>query len=384
MLALTFLPGTFLANLWSKLTFMFIRLIVCVLTICVSVSCFKDPPVTDQPPAEIITKVLVDNLVLPWEIFSGPGGDIWVSEKGGRISRVNTETGELTPVLNIDEVEVRGEGGLLGMVMTKPATENAFLFVAYNYLNSGQYQQKIVRYTYNNGTLTQPLLIHDNVAGAGIHNGCRMVISKDDKLFVTTGDASDQSLPQNIQSRNGKVLRLNLDGTIPSDNPDPSSPVWSFGHRNAQGLVFVNDSLFSSEHGPDSDDEINIIHRGGNYGWPDVKGVCDADEQTFCEENNVIEPLMKWTPTIAVCGLDYYTGDAIPQWKNSLLMCTLKGSKLVQLQLDGSGIAIGATRDYFADQFGRLRDVCFAENGKVYICTSNGTDDKIIEVSGKE
>jgi glucose/arabinose dehydrogenase len=145
----------------------------------------------------------------------------------------------------------------------------------------------------------------------------------------------------------------------------------------------VKDSLFSSEHGPDSDDEVNIIHKGSNYGWPDVKGICDAGEQSFCDAHHVVEPLIKWTPTIAVCGLEYYNNDLISQWKNSLLMCTLKGSRLVQLKLNDNNTEIASTQDYFADQYGRLRDICISPQGKIYLCTSNGTNDKIIEVGKK-
>lgn len=330
-------------------------------------------------PVKLTTRVLADNLSFPWDIFYGSDGFIWMTEKGGRISRVNGETGEIVPLINISDVQVRGEGGLLGIVLHESGN-SSHLFVAYNYEDGSDYKQKIVRYVYSDNVLSSPIIIHDDVAGAGIHNGCRLVI-KGDKLFVTTGDASDQSLPQDFGSTNGKILRLNLDGSIPEDNPDPSSAVWSMGHRNPQGLVFVNDSLYSTEHGPDSDDEVNMIHRAGNYGWPDVKGDCDGSEQAFCDEHLVVEPLEKWTPTIAVCGLEYYNSDSIPQWKNSLLMCTLKDQTLYQLKLNEGGTETVSTDDFFRGQFGRLRDVCTAPNGKVYLCTSNGDIDKLIEVA---
>ena len=200
-----------------------------------------------------------------------------MTEKGGKISRVDPANGEVKPLLTIDDVIVRGEGGLLGMALSAPELMvTPFLFVAYDYEDDDGYKQIIVRYTYENESLSSPLIMYDDVAGAGIHNGCRLVISSDNKLFITTGDASNTDSPQNFASENGKVLRMNLDGSIPADNPDPSSTVWTLGHRNAQGMVFVNDSLFSSEHGPDSDDEVNIIHSGGNYGWPNVRGDATA------------------------------------------------------------------------------------------------------------
>ena len=345
----------------------------------------NSPPPPDNRPVEITSKVLAADLQFPWEILWGPDEMIWMTERNGRISRVNPATGAVTPLATIDEVDSRGEGGMLGMVLYPTASQPTHVYVAYSYDKAGTYTNKIVRYEYLNEAVSNPFVIMDNLQAAGIHNGCRMAISQDEKLFITMGDAADQSTPQDLSSRNGKVLRVNLDGTIPTDNPDPASPVWSIGHRNAQGLVFVNDILFSSEHGPDSDDEINIITKGANYGWPDVRGDCNnASEQSFCDANDVTEPLINWTPTIAVCGIDYYDSDSIPQWKNSLLMCTLKGSTLYQLKLGGNQQSVDSVAKFLEGEYGRLRDVCVAPDGRVFVCTSNGgNEDVIVEVKGE-
>ena len=377
-----------LAHLYSQLVNMLTRFIVCSLVALSINSCIKnDPPDFEPPddtPVEITSRILADDLNFPWEILWGPDNMIWMTERDGRISRVNPATGTVTPVTVIDEVEPSGERGLLGMVLYPAFTQPTNVYVAYDYNKGSTYTGKVVRYDYTNGTISNPFIIIDDLEAAGIHNGCRLVISQDEKLFITTGDASDQSNPQDFSSRNGKILRVNLDGSIPADNPDPSSPVWSLGHRNPQGLVFVNDSLFSSEHGPDTDDEVNIIHKGGNYGWPDVRGLCDGSEMSFCNANNVVEPIFNWTPTIAVCGIDYYTNDLIPQWKNSILMCTLKDARLMQLKLTADQKDVDSTADFFINQYGRLRDICIATDGRVFICTSNGNNsDRIIEVTKK-
>ena len=184
-----------------------------------------------------------------------------------------------------------------------------------------------------------------------------------------------------ISSLNGKILRLNLDGTVPADNPIHGNPLWTKGNRNAQGLVFANNILYESEHGPDSDDEINIIEKGRNYGWPTVKGFCDnGSEKTFCAANNVKEPIKAWTPTAALSGMDYYNDTLIPEWKNSLLVVALKNSRLYQLKLNAAHNAITETNEFFNGVFGRMRDVCISPDGKVYICTSNGDGDKIVEI----
>jgi glucose/arabinose dehydrogenase len=367
---------------------MSIRLTLYAILAVLSASCIKeDPPldIPDDTPVEITSSVLTEDLNFPWEILWGPDNMIWMTERDGKISRVNPSTGEVSLLLDIDEVVSTGEGGLLGMALYPAFTQPTHLYVAYDYEKAGNYTGKVVRYNYNSGTLSDPVAIVDDLKAAGIHNGCRLAISPDSKLYITTGDASDQSTPQNLSSKNGKILRVNLDGTIPADNPDPSSPVWSSGHRNPQGLVFVGDSLFSSEHGPDTDDEINIIRRGGNYGWPDVRGVCSAPEQSFCDEHDVVEPLNQWTPTIAVCGIDYYAGNLIPQWKNSILMATLKNQRLVQLKLSDDLRSFVDLKEFFINDYGRMRDVCVAPDGRVFICTSNGgNSDVLIEVNKKQ
>lgn len=340
----------------------------------------------DNPamPGGVVLKdsVIVQNLNFPWEILWGPDNFIWMTERGGKISRVNPATGVVIPVFTISEVVSTSEGGLLGMALHPGFSANPYVFVSYNYNNGGNYREKVVRFIYNGSTLSNPVTIIDNITASSIHNGSRLLITPDLKLFITTGDASNQANPQNTSSLNGKILRLNLDGSIPSDNPVSGNPYWTFGHRNPQGLVFANNILYSSEHGPSSDDEINIIEKGRNYGWPDVKGYCnESSEQIFCNAHNVKEPMNAWTPTIATCGLDYYNSNLIPQWKNSLLLVALKEARLYQLKLDASKKAITATTEYFANDYGRMRDICISPEGKVYICTSNGgNNDKIIEV----
>lgn len=329
--------------------------------------------------------VLVQGLNYPWEILWGPDNFIWMTERGGKISRVNPATGSVKLVYTISEVVSYGEGGLLGMALHPDFSTTAQVFVAYDYNNDDSYREKIVRFTYNGTTLINPVTIIDNIDASSIHDGCRLLITPDLKLFITTGDASDQSHPQDKSSINGKVLRLNLDGSIPADNPVAGNPYWTFGNRNPQGLVFANNILYSSEHGPDSDDEINIIEKGRNYGWPNVKGSCnEPGEKKFCIANNIKEPLKAWTPTAAVCGMDFYNNNLVPQWKNSLLLVALKNARLYQMKLDGTHTSIIETNEYFRNDYGRMRDVCISPSGKVYICTSNGgNDDKIIVVDKK-
>jgi aldose sugar dehydrogenase len=342
-------------------------------------------PVGTSNDSFIAHKVLAEGLHYPWEIVWGPDNHIWMTERGGRISRVNPVTGKVALLLEVPGTVSRGEGGLLGMVLHPNFADTPHLFVACNYESDEGYKEKIIRYTYNGSTLVDPLVIFDHIEAAYIHNGCRMLILPDNTLLFSTGDASNQNLPQNKGSVNGKMLRIHLDGSIPADNPMPGSPIWSYGHRNIQGLVMAHNRIYASEHGPDTDDEVNLIEKGANYGWPKVKGFCDSkEEQVFCKQHAIKEPMYAWTPTIAVCGMDYYGDGPIKQWKNSLLMATLKDATLYQLPLDSSYNKITQANTFLANSYGRLRDVCISPDGKVYLCTSNGDQkDKLIVVEGR-
>jgi len=332
--------------------------------------------------ASLKTEVLTQSLVFPWEIVYGPDSYIWFTERGGKISRLNPKNGVITLVHTINEVVSIGEGGLLGMALHPAFAANPYVYVVYNYRTGGTYLEKVMRFTFNNGVLTDPLPLIEGIPAGSNHDGSRLMITSDLKLLVTTGDAGNAPTAQDVNSLSGKILRINLDGTIPEDNPIAGNRMWTFGHRNPQGLVAANNKLYSSEHGPNNDDEVNLIQKGKNYGWPNIEGFCNTtEEKAFCAANDVVEPMINWTPTIAPSGTTYYNSDYIPQWKNSLLMVTLKGTKLVQLKLDESGDKITGSTDFFINQFGRLRAICQSPEGKIYLATSEGTADKIIEVS---
>jgi len=343
---------------------------------------------------EVDTHSVVTGLDTPWEIIWGPDDHIWFTERYGRVSRLDPETGGRQTLLVIDQVYEEGESGLLGMVLHPDFQENPYVYLVYNYLAGSRIRERLVRYTYQNETLSSPEILLDGIIGNSNHNGARLVIDSLNRLYFTTGDAGLGSRSQDLNSLSGKILRMNLDGTIPDDNPFQDSYVYTWGHRNPQGLVISSEGImYSSEHGPASDDEMNIIEKGRNYGWPNVKGYCDeATEATFCEEHNVKEPIAAWTPTLAVAGTDYYEHQAIGEWENSLLMATLKESELVQLRLSEDGREVAEQQVWFDEWFGRLRDVCVSPEGRVYLAVSNRDgrgdpapgDDRILEIKAAE
>ena len=158
----------------------------------------------------------------------------------------------------------------------------------------------------------------------------------------------------------------------PSNNPIPGSPVWTWGHRNAQGLVLApNGHVYSSEHGPTTDDELNLLEVGRNYGWPAVHGMCDGpSEMIFCNDSNVFEPLLNWTPTIATSDIAWYGHPSIPEFQNSILMAVLKDKNLVSIRLDATGRQVTGQKNYFNNTWGRLRDICISPDGAIYIATN--------------
>lgn len=344
-----------------------------------------------QAQDELLTRNVVTGLDTPWEILWGPDNYIWITERYGRISRLNPETGELIELISISEVLEDGERGLMGLALHPEFETNPWVYTIYTYGTTSDTKIKLVRYIYDGAKLHTPEIIIDNILGWWNHDGSRIWIDPDDMtLFMTMGDAAKPDLAQDHKSLNGKTLRMNLDGSIPDDNPYPNSYIWTTGNRNAQGLVVANGIMYSSEHGPSSDDELNIIYKGRNYGWPTVKGFCDTQqEKIYCADSNVVEPIAAWTPTLAVAGIDYYNSDLIPEWKNSILMTTLKAATLVQIKLTEDGLQMDYEKNFFSGKYGRLRDICISPDGRVFIATSNKdgrgspaqVDDRIIEIS---
>ncbi|MEO8405267.1 MAG: PQQ-dependent sugar dehydrogenase [Chitinophagaceae bacterium] len=347
-----------------------------------SLSC-SDIPLEPPGAVKLQTTVITQNLQFPWEIAWGPDNFIWMTEKFGRISRVNPATGVVTPLIDVPLALGFGlEAGLLGMAVSPDFTRWPYVFIVHTF-GANAAVERVERYTYSNGTLINPLILVDGIVGSDQHDGSRLVIVGD-KLFISTGDAQLQrgSDPQSSLSLNGKILRINFDGSIPVDNPDPHSRVWSRGHRNPQGLVFANDHLYSTEHG--GYDEVNLIKRGKNYGWPLIDGIANTTQENeeVIFNQDMTNPIKEWASGTAPSGMDYYNNNAIPQWKNALLVASLKAESLYEVKLNPDNETVQITNRYYQTTFGRLRDVCVSPGGDVYMCTSNGNNqDKIIRVS---
>jgi len=325
---------------------------------------------------EVDVDTVITGLDIPWEIIYGADNHIWTTERKGIISRINPETGVKSVILNLtSSVFQQSESGLLGMALHPDFPNTAEVFLAYTYGSFNTIRERFVKYTYNGSTLTNPVILIDDITGNTTHIGARFQFLPDNTILVSTGDAQNTSLPQNLNSLSGKILRMNTDGTIPSNNPDPTSYVYSYGHRNVQGMCLApNGLIYLSEHGASSDDEFQLLEPGRNYGWPNVEGFCDlTSEQSFCNANNVKEPLTVWTPTIAPSDLLWYENPNFPELDGKMLMTVLKEKKLIALELSADGTEYIAQAHYLTNQFGRLRDICIGPEKEIFLATNGAS-----------
>jgi glucose/arabinose dehydrogenase len=325
---------------------------------------------------EVEADTLITGLDIPWEIIYGTDDHIWTTERKGIVSRINTITGTKTVILDLTgSVYQQSESGLLGMALHPDFPNTPEVFLAYTYGSFSSIRERFVKYTFNGSSLVNPVTLLEDITGNTTHIGARFQFLPDNTLLVSTGDAQNTSLPQNMTSLSGKILRMNTDGSIPANNPDPTSHVYSYGHRNVQGMYRApNGLIYLSEHGASSDDEFQLLEPGRNYGWPSVEGFCDlSGEQTFCTANNVKEPLTVWTPTIAPSDMLWYENPNFPEWDGKMLMTVLKDKKVIALELSPDGTQYVSQTHYLTNQFGRLRDICVGPEKEIYLATNGAS-----------
>ncbi|MEO1135202.1 MAG: PQQ-dependent sugar dehydrogenase [Pseudomonadota bacterium] len=351
----------------------------------------------DPAPAgetDLSVEVLAGGLVNPWAITFLPDGTMLVSERPGRLRIVRDGALAPEPVAGVPEVLAWNQGGLFDTLPHPNFSENNILYLVYAHGTREDNATRVARATFDGAALSNLEVLYDAKPGkdTGHHFGGRMDWGGDGKLYVTIGEGSRyKEKSQDMTSSFGSVIRLNEDGTIPDDNPvfgDGERPeLFTKGHRNAQGLAYdaERDILWSQEHGPRGGDEINVIERGENYGWPLASYGIDyngAKITPFTEYEGTKQPVKYWTPSIGPSGLAVYRGDVFPDWDGDLLIGALAGAALHRVIMDGDQPA-GEER-YLLDRGERVRDVRVGPDGAIYVATEigrSGEDGKILRLT---
>lgn len=297
-------------------------------------------------------QVIAENLDVPWAIDVAPDGRLFFTERAGAIRVI--ENGTLLKPLAVS-VEQEGEAGLMGLALHPDFDENHLIYVYHTYSDGSSVYNKVVAFTERDNQLIESKTIIDRIPAADRNDGGRIKFGPDGMLYIATGDARQPELAQDAGSLAGKILRINPDGSVPADNPFEGSPVYSYGHRNVQGLAWdAQGNLYASEHGESGNDEINLIKAGENYGWPVEE--CDAAQFEA--------PVVCFSPAIAPGGIAIAHSDELG-YQGDAIIAALKAKQLRLVALDGSDSTNILT------SYGRIRDVVEAPDGSLYVLTSN-------------
>ena len=332
-----------------------------------------EPGQSDDNNTHSGVQVLAENLDVPWAIDIAEDGRLFFTERKGRIMAMEKNGSLISDPVSYINVLQNGESGLLGLALHPNFTENHLLYVYHTYSNDSAVFNKVLMLTENDNKIVESKVVIDNIPAADRNDGGRIKFGPDGKLYIATGDALQPGLAQDAGSLAGKILRINSDGSIPEDNPFEGSPVYSYGHRNIQGLAWhpLTGDLYASEHGLEGNDEINLIKPGNNYGWP----IEDCNAEKF------EKPIVCFNPAIAPAGMTFAASDILG-YQNDILLANLKAQQIRLIDL-GSNV-----ESNILTGFGRIRDVVEASDGSLYVATSNKDgraipaqdDDKILRI----
>jgi len=337
-------------------------------------------------------EVFAKDLFVPWSIIFTSKDRMLITERNGYLKEIKNGIVNTTPLATFPEVSTVSEEGLMGLASDPDYQENKYLYVCLAYTKNNKTIDRVQRLIDQGDKITKDKVLIDDIPAAKFHAGCRIKFGPDQKLYITTGDATNKQQAQDKSSLAGKILRINNDGTFPADNPFANSPIYSFGHRNPQGIAWqpTTNTLFETEHGPSGNDgpgggdEINIIQKGQNYGWPIVSH--DRSQE------GMISPKLVFTPAVAPASAMFYKSDKIPEFTNNFFFGLLKGEGIIRVILDkNKPDQVVSYQKIENINFGRIREVTEGPDGAIYFSTSNRdgrgkiqqNDDKIYRLIAK-
>jgi glucose/arabinose dehydrogenase len=342
---------------------------------------------------QLDVQTVATGLVNPWSLAFLPDGRMLVTERPGRI-RLVTQKGQLSPPLKgVPEAWASGQGGMLDVIIDKSFAQNGTIYFCFAERASGGGRTAVAQAKLDdgNGRLDEVKIIfrQDGPLSSGNHYGCRIVQASDGNLFVTLGEHfTYRDEAQNLGNHLGKLIRIAPDGSAPKDNPfvgraDAKPEIWSYGHRNAQALAVnpATGDLWEIEHGPRGGDEVNIIGKGKNYGWPVIGYGIDysgAKIHQSTAKPGMEQPIKYWVPSIAPSGMAFYNAKLFPKWSGSLFTGALAGRMLVRLSLDGD--AVTGEERLLQNLNERIRDVRQGPDGALWLLTDNSAG-RILRVS---
>jgi glucose/arabinose dehydrogenase len=327
-------------------------------------------------------ETIVDGLDHPWAVAQLPDGRFLVTERRGRLLLVDSPGAPPREIAGVPDVAARGQGGLLDVVLHPDYETNGWIYLAFSKPIGNDVHTAIVRGKLDGDRFTEIETIFDPPAGqtdaSAIHFGCRLAFDGRGHLFFSIGDRGGPTTPENpaqdLSQIAGKIHRIHDDGRIPSDNPfvakkDAMPSIWAYGSRNAQGLVYDSASgrLWETEHGPRGGDELNIIRKGANYGWPLAGHGVNYSGTTITKTKSLPgmeDPVVQWTPVIAASGLALYRGDKFPRWRGNLFAGGLASERMVRMELNGAAVT---EQEVLLEGTGRIRDVRAFDDGFLYV-----------------
>lgn len=336
---------------------------------------------TDSKPVNVSVKAekVVSLDGIGWGIAFLPEGDMLVTEKSGKLYRINDGevVAEITEGIPSD-LQINGQGGFMDITLHPDYESNGWIYFSYASSTGGGEGSNtaILRAKLENNALTNSEVLYKAEPNStrGQHYGSRIVFDKDGYMYFSVGDRGNRDvLPQDITMDGGKVYRLNDDGSIPSDNPyvgeEGIDAIFSYGHRNPQGMDLNPNTgqIWANEHGPRGGDEVNIVEAGKNYGWPVISYGINYNGTEFAEDTaraGMEQPILYWDPSIAPAGMAFVSSDKYPGWEGDLLVASLKFSYIAHLDVEGNDI-LGETK--LVEGVGRVRDVVQAPDGYIYL-----------------